>query len=169
MKVKWLIVALAVLVVMNIAALGAFLFTQRGGPREPAWHAGRPRAVARWVARHAPEERRELFRAMRTFHEGVRPLVEQTDALEADLIESMGEDPVPRAHIDSLLEQISRNRLEIARRATNHMISLGDSLSPEEREHLMDALVRLHRGPGAAGFRGPDRPPLTDRPFRRRR
>jgi hypothetical protein len=72
----------------------------------------------------------------------------------------MKKDPVPRAHIDSLHQQISANRLEIARRATDRMIAMGDSLSPAEREHMIDAMARMRRG-GFGG--GPDGP----RPWRR--
>jgi hypothetical protein len=50
---------------------------------------------------------------------------------------------MPRAHIDSLLEQISKNRLEIARRATDRMIAMGDSLTPDERGRMADALLRF--------------------------
>jgi hypothetical protein len=85
---------------------------------------------------------------MRSFHQEVRPLIDETKNLEEDLIESMGKDPVPQAHVDSLLTEISQNRLELAQRATHHMIALGDSLSAEEREHLTKMLIRMHRGSG---------------------
>lgn len=158
MKVRWLVGALVVLVIMNLAALGAFLFAYLHGPPDHGWRAGRPWAMHHWVARQNPEEQRKLFRAMRSFHEEVVPLIESTDQLEGDLIASMGADPVSQAHVDSLLEQISRNRLEIAQRATRRMIALGDSLSSEEREHLMEMLVRMQRAPIGPGF-GPHLPP----------
>jgi uncharacterized membrane protein len=102
------------------------------------------------IGEFRPEERRRLVRAMRSFHEETYPLAQETRALEEDLIASMGEDPVPRTRIDSLLQRISANRLEIARRATDHMIAMGDSLSPEQREHITQALIRM-RAPGPPG------------------
>ncbi|HET6350244.1 MAG TPA: periplasmic heavy metal sensor [Candidatus Krumholzibacteria bacterium] len=167
MKVKLLVGALAVLVIMNIAALGSFWFMHNHAPqfREDFRRGDR---MGRWsgAPEMSPEDRRRLFRTMRSFHQEIRPLARQTADLEQDLIKSMGEDPVPRAHIDSLLEQISRNRLEIARRATNRMIAMGDSLSPEQREHMTDALMRMRRG----GRGGPgDRDDADDRPMRPRR
>lgn len=150
MKVKVLVGALVVLVIMNIAAIGSFWFmhhSHRG-------HRDRDQRSDRSAMRDLPrEERRKLFRTMRSFREEVRPLNQQTDRLEEDLIASMRKDPVPRAHIDSVLQQISQNRLEIARRATDRMIAMGDSLSPAERELMLDALRRFHRG----GFDGRSR------------
>jgi Spy/CpxP family protein refolding chaperone len=141
MKVKVLIGALAVLMVMNMAALGAFFFFHLHA-RHHGLH-GRERFTHRWVMRNVPEgDRERLMRTMRSFHEEVRPLAEQTGKLEEELISSMRKDPAPRAHIDSLLEQISQNRLEIARRATDRMIAMGDSLTPDERGHMVDALMR---------------------------
>ena len=153
MKVKLLVGALVVLMIMNVAALGSFLFLHLHGDRAPG--PGRERLVHRWVARNIPQEDREqLFRTMRSFHQEVQPLVEQTADLEAQLIATMRENPVPRARIDSLLEQISHNRLEIARRATDRMIAMGDSLTPDERGHMVDALMRFRRGgPGGPGDR----------------
>lgn len=155
MKIKWLVGALVVLVVLNLAAMGAFLYAHF---QDNGWRDRRERPMDRFMSRHSPEDQRSLFRAMRSFHDQVGPLVEEADRLDADLIASMAKDPVPQAHIDSLLTEISAKRLEIARRATHHMIALGDSLSPEERQHMMGMLARMHPGPG-----GPGLPPRLDR------
>jgi uncharacterized membrane protein len=158
MKVKLLVGALVVLVVMNLATIGAFLFVQLHHPRPAAVlpeGAGVERLHARLLDDLSRPERRRLFRAMRSFHEETRSLVEDTRALEDDLVASMNQSPAPRAHIDSLLQQISDNRLEIARRATDRMIAMGDSLTPEEREHMIDALMRMRQaGPPGQRARG---------------
>jgi uncharacterized membrane protein len=100
--------------------------------------------VHRWVLRNVPEKDRDkFFHTARSIHQDIGPLAEQTRDLEKQLINSMRKDPIPRAHIDSLLEQISRNRLEIARKATDRMIAMGDSLTPDERGHMADALLRF--------------------------
>ena len=150
MKTRWLVGALIVLVIMNIAALGTFWYMHNHAPFPPRG------ARAEWRMRHpggerlGREERRRVFQAMRGLHREVRPLIEQTDALEGDLIEALKQDPIPRARIDSLHEQIAKNRLEIARRATDHMIAMSDSLSPAERERMIDAIAHFRRG----GFGG---------------
>jgi uncharacterized membrane protein len=148
MKVKLLVGALAVLVLVNIAALGTFWFMHQGH------HGHRPGRD--WRSQHegkydlSREERKRVRRAMRSIRQEVRPLINETKSLEDDLIASMKKDPAPRAHIDSLHQQISAKRLEIARRATDRMIAMGDSLSTAERDLMIDAMVRHRRG----GFEG---------------
>ena len=84
-----------------------------------------------------------LIRTARALRQDIGSLADETGALEKDLIRSMGQNPVPRAHVDSLLEQIATNRLEINRKATDRMIAMGDSLTAEERGHMVDALLRF--------------------------
>lgn len=140
MKIKILIGALVVLMIFNVAALGSFLFLHAR-----AHHAAQqPDRIHRWVLRNVPEpDRDKFFHTARSIHQDIGPLADQTRDLEKELINSMRKDPIPRAHIDSLLEQISRNRLEIARKATDRMIAMGDSLTPDERGHMADALLRF--------------------------
>ena len=145
MKVKLLVGALVVLVIMNIAALGTFWFMQKQGSQF------RDRPGREWRAQRgggsdlSREERRRVRRAMRSIHQEVRPLIDETASLENELIASMKKDPAPRAHIDSLHQQISAKRLEIARRATDRMIAMADSLSPAERDQMIDAMARFRR------------------------
>ncbi|HEX5131449.1 MAG TPA: periplasmic heavy metal sensor [Candidatus Krumholzibacteria bacterium] len=155
MKIRWLVAALVILIVMNVAAIGAFLFVQVRHPR-PAigWSQLAEDATRHPLGGLRPEERRKLYETMKEFHGEIRDLYEETHALEADAIASMNQDPVPRAHIDSLLQQIADNRLEIARRATDRIISMSETLTPEEREHLMSAVMRMRGGRGG----DPDRP-----------
>ncbi len=160
MKVKLLVGALALLMVMNLAALGAFVFVHVHHRSSPPWHHGGDRGAARMgdrarlhqrmMGQLGPEERKKLFASMKAFHEKNGDMMRQTRMMEEDVIASMRDDPVPRAHIDSLLQQISANRLEIARRATDQMITLGKTLSPDQREHLMDAIMHM-RGDGPPG------------------
>ena len=158
MKIKLLVGALVLLVVMNIAALGAFLFAHLNQRPGDQWTAGFRADHRRIAGALNTRERQKLFHAMKSFHEEVRPLVDNTRSLENDLMVSMRETPVPRARVDSLLEQISRNRLEIARHATDRMIAMGDSLSPDERAHMVDALMSMRQGgPGRERMRHWDR------------
>jgi hypothetical protein len=160
MKIKWLVGALVVLIVLNVATMGAFLYAHL---HDNGWRGHRSPPM-RFLENRGPREKDALFRAMRSFHEQVGPLVAETDRLDADLIASLARNPVPQEHIDSLLTVISAKRLEVARRATHHMIALGDSLSVEERQHMMSMLLQLHPGLG-----GPGMPPPTDGRFPPRR
>jgi uncharacterized membrane protein len=150
MKIKVLVGALVFLMLVNLAAIGAILFVHLRHAR--SFPGVRDLARGRPLATLDREERRALFRAMREHHEQSRDLIEATHVLEDEAIAAMGENPVPRARIDSLLERISENRLEIARRATGHLIEMGESLGPEEREHMMEVLMHV-REPSAAGPR----------------
>lgn len=141
MKVKVIIGALVVLLIMNIAAVASFFYLHHHVRQYQ-----RGERVHRWVMRNVAERDREkFFRTVHTIHDDIGPLADSTSELEKHLINSMRQDPVPRAHIDSLLEQISRNRLEIARRATDRMIAMGDSLTADERGHMVDAILRFRR------------------------
>lgn len=165
MKIKWLVGALVVLIVLNCATMGAFLYAHL---HDDGWR-GHRRPPMGFPPGRSPDERDRLFRAMRSFHDQVAPLVAETDKLDAELIASMAKNPVPQAHIDSLLTVISAKRLEIARRATHHLIALGDSLSVEERQHMMGMLLQMHPGFGPGGFGGPGMPPPSDGGFPPRR
>jgi uncharacterized membrane protein len=156
MKVKILVIALIVLVIVNIAALGTFWYMHHRGPSFVSGDMPRREwRMQRWGGHHLDrEERRNVFRAMRSLHQEVRPVIEQTGQLEDQLIAALKEDPVPRARIDSLLRRISDNRLEIARRTTDRMIAMGDSLSAEEREAMIDAIARFRRGGGPGPMNG---------------
>lgn len=160
MKLKLLVGGLVLLMVMNLAAITAFLVVQTRHPRPPIeWSQ---RGHGRSLSGLSREKRKALMESMRAFHEQSAGLIQETRALEDSAIAAMGQDPVPRARIDTLLVEISNNRLEIARRATDHMISLGEKLTPEEREHVMRALMRM-RGPRSAtpapGRENADTPP----------
>lgn len=162
MKIKLLVGALVLLIIINLAAIGAFLFVQSRAPHpvmapppigagdhpEGAFEPGPPRGP---MADLSPLERRRLFETQRAFREDARPLIEETRRLEDELVAAMNRSPAPRARIDSLLQQISAKRLEIARRATDRMIAMGDSLSAEERERLTNAIVRMRAGEGPGG------------------
>jgi uncharacterized membrane protein len=173
MKIKLLVGALVVLIVVNLAAIGAFLYMQRRAPVPPPMvPAGAPLSPAEEhrggegigggfprgpMADLKPQERRRIFQGMRAFQRDVRPLLEETRALEDSLVAAMSMRPVPRERVDALLKEIADHRLEIARRATDHAIAMGDSLNPEERERLMNAIVRMRAGEGPGGPQGPDR------------
>ena len=157
MKVKILVGALIVLVAMNLAALGAFLVVQKQHRTASDWHRGDRRARhERLMSQLGAEERERVLASMKEFHEQNDGLMRETRQLEENAIASMRMDPVPRVHIDSLLEQISANRLEIARRATDRLVSLGETLTPDQREQVMNAIIHS-RGGRRPGSRSQDR------------
>ena len=139
MKIKILVGVLVALMVINIAAFGSFLYLHHH-----AKNTKQPNRAHRFAIRYVPEkDRAKFFRTARALRMDIGPLAEETSALEKDLIESMRQNPVPQAHVDSLLEQIASHRLEINRKATDRMIAMGDSLTNDERGRMVDALLRF--------------------------
>ena len=166
MKVRVLVGILVFLVVVNLAAIGTFLYV----------HFTRPERGARWAQEGRPgmrggpgmpggmfdgdhpmatlskEDRRLLFDMMSDFREANREKMAQTRALEEEMFELMQQDPVPMARVDSLLEEIAATRLEVAKEATRRLLEMRESLTPEQRERLHEVLLRMHRMGGPPGF-----------------
>lgn len=145
MKTKLLVGAVLLLVVVNLAALGSFWYMHAKGE-----HAGNQPPGREWRMRNfgrdmSREDRQRLLRTVQGFRRDVRPLIDETRDLEADLMEALRKNPVSPGQIDSLNVAISHNRLEIARRATDRMIALGDSLDPDQREEMLKTLMRYRR------------------------
>lgn len=145
MKTRLLVGAVILLVVVNLAALGSFWYmharTEHAGNQSP----GREWRMRNFGKDMSRDERERLLRTVQGFRREVRPLIEQTRDLEAELMEAMRKNPVSLEHIDSLNVAISQKRLEIARHATDRMIALGDSLEPEQREEMLKTLMRYRR------------------------
>jgi uncharacterized membrane protein len=143
MKVKFLVTAIVMLVIINVAALGSFWYIHAKESRDR--NPGREWRM-RNMGKDLPREDRErLIRMVQGFRRDVRPLLDETRRLEDEMMESLRKETVSRDHIDSLNVAISQNRLEISRRATERMIAMGDSLEPAQREHMMRTLMRTRR------------------------
>src|SRR5688572_15506335 len=154
MKTQFHVIAIVALVLVNVAALGSFWYMHWN---EHTGSASAPAVSAdTWGKDLSESERARLARNVASFRRDVQPIIDQTRAYESDLLASLSNDPVPRAHIDSLLESISKNRLAIARRAIDKMIAMGDSIPDAERRNMMRALRRLRTDAERSGERGTD-------------
>jgi hypothetical protein len=154
-KVKLLIGALVFLIVLNLATIGSFVYTQwnRGGDRAlpERFAPDAPRAVARnrgegERARRSmpvpPGKRAELRRLLSELREETEELRSRTATLEEKVLETMRLDPVPRTELDSLLSEIAAARLEISRKATEKLIEARTHLTPEQLEHFYEMVLR---------------------------
>lgn len=149
MKIKILIGVLVFLILVNLATIGSFLvMVSRGKPPAP-FPEDRPGRFTREPFnrdrqhRMSPELRSQLrdnFRALNSETSDLRASIHE---LEAQTFELMQNDPVPIAQIDSILEEISRARLEISRIAIRNMLNAGSQLTPEERTQFFNALRDL--------------------------
>ena len=156
MKVKLLIGALIFLIVLNLATIGSFVYTQwkRGQydvapapvPHRPP-RADRPdQEFPRRAMRLDAAERAELVRLLREFMEETAEQRTRITALEEQAFERMQRTPVPRAELDSLLAEIEKTRLDISRKATDKLIEAKTHLSPEQLEHFYQRILTSRPG-----------------------
>jgi uncharacterized membrane protein len=145
MKIKLLVGAVIVLIIVNLAALGSFWFMHAKAGQGRDTRPGREWRMRNFGRDMPRDERERLLRMVQGFRRETRPLIEETRDLENQLMEAMRQGSASREHIDSLNVAIAQSRLEIARRATERMIALGDSLNPDQREEMMKTLMRYRR------------------------
>lgn len=163
MKLKILVGLLIFLVVLNLAALGTFLYGHFSrSPMPPA-----PAVRGAWLERGAPhgerpllgrlphKERDELFKLLDEFQRETRDLRARTRTLEDEAFGLMQRDPVPTARVDSLLGEISTARLEVSRIAARKLVASKTILRPEQQRMFFDAILGAR--PPAPAVREPFR------------
>jgi len=154
MKLKVLVGALVLLIVLNLATIGTFLYVHFTRPEMPPVVDGpefthRDADSGRRLRLHRlPSEHREaLVGLLREFHSETEDLRTRLDALEGGVFDLMQGDPVPVARVDSLLGDVSRVRLEISRIATRKLIKAKGVLPPEEQRIFFDAILQARPAP----------------------
>jgi len=171
MKLKVLVGLLVFLVVLNLAALGTFMYGHLSRPPRPPMPfmseespgRGAPHAERPWLRRLPPRERGELFELLQEFQHETRDLRMRAHVLEGEAFDLMQLDPVPTARVDSLLGEISAARLEISRIAARKLIEAKTVLPPEEQRMFFDAILGARPTPGAG-----HEPPRGERRFKGR-
>ncbi|HQU71427.1 MAG TPA: periplasmic heavy metal sensor [Calditrichia bacterium] len=151
MKIKVLIGILVVLIVVNLATIGSFLF-YRFGPREhgfrpPPMVEGGPEQLSR-------EQRRELFKLLREFGDETENLREEITELEKKLFELLQQENIPEAAVDSTLREIQERRLAMSKFAIQKMGVAKTFLTPEQQKRFFSAIIQA-RSPRPDRFDGP--------------
>ena len=154
MKLKFLVGILVFLVVVNLAAVGTFLYLQFTKPEAPErlrpWTAARPGPARSPRLHHLPpEHRRELMELLGEFQEETSDLRTRVSRLEGETVELMQLDDVPAARVDSLLREISMARYEISRIAARKLMEAKAVLPADEQRVFFNAILeaRPHRSP----------------------
>lgn len=165
MKVKLLIGVLVALIVLNLATIGSFLYWRWRAPRSdrdswaqraprdervvpgPPDHPGPPAPL-----RLSREERRQLRALLSDFRSETEGLWGKIHEDENRLFELMQGEELPHAKVDSLLEEISRNRLEIRRLAVEKLFESKAHLSPHQQQRFFDSILQTRSG-GRTGER----------------
>ncbi len=160
MKIKILIGVLVFLIVLNLATIGSFLFMRWRADDEGRSRAPRAPRVSRFERGHelprvpahpfrpSGEERRQLFALLEGFRSDTEELRLEMFALEETVFELMRRDEVPRAEVDSLLEEISVVRTEIGRMAVDRLIESKEHLSPEQQQRFFESILETRSGRG---------------------
>jgi len=154
MKLKVLIGFLVLLIILNLATIGTFLYVHftRSAPRHAGWTGPRPGMHASSDVRegtgermrfHA-HEREELMVLLTQFREDTKQLRDRARDLERKTFDLMQEDAVPVEKVDSLLKEISIVQYEISKEATAKLIEAKKVLSPEQQKHFFEAIHRSH-------------------------
>jgi Spy/CpxP family protein refolding chaperone len=156
MKLKIWITVLAFLTIVNAVALGTFLFVHfTQGPVAPELRRpGFRRTLGEGRSpglRFRSEEREQLKTLMHDFRSETRDLRRQAHAIENEVFDQMQEDPVDRAAVDSLLDELSVVRLEISKKATENLLEAKEFLSPQQQKTFYRAI--LGERPGGRGER----------------
>ena len=157
MKVKLLIGILVALIVLNLATIGSFVYMRWRAPNHDlAALAPQPdrdfrpghgdhRGI-RGQFRPSGDERRYLMGLLSEFRT-------QTDGLHQKIYEDenrvfglMQQEDVPRVEVDSLLEEISKSRLEMQRLAVDKLIESKAHLSPMQQQHFFESILQNRPG-----------------------
>ena len=164
MKIKLLVGALVALIVLNLATIGSFVYWRWTAPRAD-WEsrAPRPPITDRFVPtppdqpeapgplRLSRDERNQLMSLLSEFRSETVELRAKIHDDEDLVFGLMQRDEIPRAEVDSLLEEISRARLEMGRLAVDKLIESKAYLSPHQQERFFDSILQTRpsrRGEG---------------------
>lgn len=159
MKPKLLIGILVVLIALNLATIGSFVFMQwrRGGrdylaPRQPDWqNRSRQESQLKDPPLHPrfrldSEDRLVLRELLSDFYRDTEELRAHVRELEVEAFALMERDTVPRSELDSLLVDISAARFEIQRAAVDKLIESKEFLSPQQQKHFFQAILSSRGG-----------------------
>lgn len=156
MKVKLLFGILVVLIVLNLATIGSFIVMQWRADRNDArpW-AGRDTRGPGWEERRmhppfrpTPDERQQLMTLLNEFRLESEALRQKIREDENHAFELMQRQRVPRAQVDSLLEEIAKARLETGRLAVDKLIESKQYLTPQQQKMFFDRILQIRPGEG---------------------
>jgi uncharacterized membrane protein len=164
-KLKLLAGVLLFLIVLNLATIGTFVYTQ--WKQEDTYRAPRVnRFPSSGIRRPGemraldPEKRRALRSLLGEFHEETRDLQDEIGRKEVEVFALLERETVPRDSLNMVLNQISDLRLEISRRATDKLIEAKIHLDPRQQRMFFRMILMSRTGHDNGMFdQRPDEPP----------
>lgn len=166
MKIKILVGILVFLIVVNLAALGSFLYMQWRNPPLPEFQ--RMGQGPRFELNLDKSQRQQLRTLLKEFRTETKPLNDQIHQLEDEIFELLQEDAVDPGRVEDKLKEIAALRLEISHRIIAKFYETREFLSPVQQRHFYRSLMQARPGPMGPGPRfqgGRPNPPLHNPSF----
>ncbi|RMF55064.1 MAG: periplasmic heavy metal sensor [Calditrichaeota bacterium] len=148
MKLKVLIGILVVLIVMNLATLGSYVYYR--WKEVPAWTGKRipPFPPGRGPMNHSmrhpmnftDEQLLEMRKLLTTYRNEIQGLEEELMKEEEHLLQLLQETPINHSEIEKTLSRISEVQLEIRKIGIQKLIKTKEFLSPEQQRHFYHRL-----------------------------
>ena len=153
MKKKFIICALLILTVINLAALGTFLFHRfRGCARSRVDHrqAEGFEQVKQELSLSA-EQIVKFQEYRKAFHAELDSLsVEQND-LRRELIQELAATTPERKRLSEINERINRLQIEAQERVINHLLDVKAILGPKQQEKFFSIILQRLTSPTGPG------------------
>ncbi|RZJ97168.1 MAG: periplasmic heavy metal sensor [Brevundimonas sp.] len=171
MSDRWLKIALAVSVALNVFAVAAGATAYVGARRAEAQIADQRRPdrgppILQVVDQMDPAKRDQVREALRASALAARPDFDAARAARRQAMEAAGADPFDQARVQGLLEQSRLAEMRGRARLESGALAIFSGLSPADRKALAPILIRHGKGErgGRRGGRdaGPPPPPAPD-------
>lgn len=150
MKTRWLIVALAVSLALNIAVLGFYIGASGGGMPRLSRTAFDPTVGVGRLLRFLPEERREAV-ADRAARRQVRASLRELRVAQSAVDDALVQEPFDANALTTALERFREQFAASQMRSHAALVDICRKLTPEERALLArsarDARPRRDRPP----------------------
>ena len=153
MKKKFIIYALLILTVINLAALGTFLFHRfRGCARSRVDHrqAEGFKQVKQELSLSA-EQIVKFQEYRKAFHAELDSLSAQQNDLRRQLIKELAATTPDRKRLSEINERIYRLQIEAQERVINHLLDVKAILGPEQQAKFLSIILQRLTAPTGPG------------------
>ena len=138
MRPRWLIVALAVSLLLNLAAVG-FLIGAAGGP--PSWRtiSFDPTAGLGRLMRFLPDERRTAVFGDTDRRRDIRRSLRTMRGAQHNIAEAIAAEPFDADRLAAALEEFRMQFATNQQRSHAAFVSIMEKLTPEERQQFVES------------------------------
>jgi Spy/CpxP family protein refolding chaperone len=168
MKKNLAILFLALLTIINIAALATFSY-HRFHPKEPFHPVERPNTPESFIKREvglSDEQAKEFQSQAKKFQEEIEPIRDSLEAKRSDLMNEIMAEKPSMDKLNQLSEEIGALQVNLEKMTSMHLLKGKSLLTPEQQKKffslfkerqgrmrgLRDRKDRMERGPGSPDF-----------------